>query len=360
MGISSFAFLLSGVVLFFYILRKNKPFLRIVIATFVAIIMVDPYFVQFYNSFYSELGIFVFGIYFIDFSVLTCKKFSYPSFLFELFFMMLMCLTKPQNYIILLSCCFFLCLQALYYHFSKLSFVFIILFLLITVLIIIRSLNLNKNYGTENNLSYNVIVVRLLRLSDDPEKRLSELEFDNDNIELIQECIGYTVFAKDIILKDHSELYKRFDRSMEVKILLAEPSLIIKSLLDIQKGIFSKIPLGNFESTKKRTSSKKLFNTNIYLINALFPRNFYFYIIILFMGLGFVLRNFKKEHDLSLIMLFVLISSCLIYAAVAFGDDCEDGKHLFAASIFLEIVYVYVLSKICSIVWNQIKRWSTK
>ena len=53
MGITSFIFTYIGIAFLFYAIRDFRFLTRIVIQTVVTFCVLDPYFVQFYNSFYS-------------------------------------------------------------------------------------------------------------------------------------------------------------------------------------------------------------------------------------------------------------------------------------------------------------------
>lgn len=356
MGITSFIFTYIGISLLFYAIRDLKNSTRMIIQTIVTFCVLDPYFVQFYNSFYSEQGIFLFGFYFVTFFIITCKNFTYISFALELGFALLMSLAKAQYIVILAPCLLLVLLQFFFCKFKKSSLIVVLFFLFIVGMIpqLMPNIGVGNSHKDANNLHYNVIMQRLLRLSEDPQSQLRNLGFSEEDIEVINNYIGTNAFTSSF-QSDYPEIASKFDVKMELQLLINEPMLIIKSLMDVEDNIFGDMGLGNFAESEYADMKCQSLGVMSKFAELFITKSFIFYAAVFILAIGFGFMKLRKKEPISIVWLFIIGSAILLYMVVPFGDGNEDSKHMYAASIALEIVYIYVIFNIAMFCMKFIK-----
>lgn len=332
--------------------KKLPTIIQIFLAISLVFFVSDSYILQYFNSFYAEPLSLISLIWFLALFLLIKnqkdKKTQYLLFLVQILFGIFSASAKQQDMLIIFPITAISVIEL--YNFVapeiKGSRVISLVAGIILALSMIGPVFFiaEKNNGGDFMGEYNVIMNALLPYSSKQENLLMQLGFSRQQAKELLPFVGQTMFENNIT----NEYPDFFSRSGQIKIILSDPGMLVKSILDRSKSLFSDVTYGNFQIQANLPPYTKLGGyTRVWwnLIQILFPKSFFFYFITVFTSLLIgVIQQSKKLNTVSTPLLFLLGTSNIFRFAVALlGDGNEDAKHLFMTNIEFFVIFVLLV-----------------
>lgn len=363
--INAFFYFLAVYFLFWHIKHIRGIYSYVLLGIF-AIILSDSTIIQYFNSFYTEIGA-VTGILMLWSSLIFSFVYikgrgtgiKIVCIVLDSCIAFMAILAKQQDILLLIP--IVIVFWILLDRFEAKTFIKIIWSVVfISAVIIIFA----KNEAGGNITTFNVINKEFLAESKNPQKHLAKMGLGDRDIELIIETIGKTAFedkASDIWI----EYGSYFTRMNECMILVREPSIFIKQLVTRSESLFKDMDYGNYlinsgAKPREKTKVNRLwYNIKQYLYKS----DFFFYIMVIFISLGMVCYCVKNKYIISkiskdILMVFVLlpVGNLLRFISVILGDANEDIKHFFTVNFEFDFIYVINMCLIIYIICSTKKK----
>lgn len=348
-GVNAF-FYFVAVFFLFWIIKQIRGIYSYVLLCIFAIVLSDSTIIQYFNSFYTEIGSvtgilmlwcsFIYSFLYIKESRVGIKV---ACIVLDSGIALMAILSKQQD--ILLTFPVVVMFWLLLNRFGARALLKIIwsMAFISTVLIIFIY---NKAGG--NITTFNVINKEFLAESKDPQRHLQNMGFDSKDIEHISEIIGKTAFEKEAS-GIWSEYGKYYTRRNECMILLREPSIFYKQMVKRSHSLFKDMDYGNYmkssgaEPREKTRKNRIWFNIKTHLYQS----DFFFYMIVILVSFGVIYLGVTKEYITRIIpkegfMVYTLlpVGNILRFIAVILGDANEDIKHFFTVNFEFDFMYV--------------------
>lgn len=332
-------------------------------------ILGDTYIIQYFNSFYTEigtvfsylvvLGLFIYGMKY-TFSSNLWKR--YLSIVLITFFSYFAILSKQQD--ILTFFPFLICILVLLKKYGFKLYLRILYTIIFTFLISYTFIN---NPAGGNVTTYNVIMMDILSNSEKPEEQLKTIVKDQSDYEIIAKEIGNNAFNSTINWEDFEEY---FTRKNEVVLLAHEPKVFFKMVNIRSKKLFlDDNNLGNYLKKSgsiphEKTSENRLWYN---IKNKIYVHNIYFYLLFLLASVSVFFIGSKLYHlsneikDILFLYLLLPISNLLRFITVILGDSSHDDyKHFFALNVEFDIIFILTTLAFGYFIFNCIKKRSIK
>lgn len=343
--------------------RSYSPAARIAVISVLLVLLTDPFYVQYYNSFFTEQSFFCYGLIFVAAFLRNCRTRSKSSLFIEITALSLLIFSKTQNVVVIIPGLAAIILQQYILNSWKQQKreVLFAAWLIVMECTILGSIKSHQPDHPDIPVldpqiaTYNVVMGRLLRVSDDPVRHLTQMGFDSVKVEKIKGNIGNSAYV-NTFSSDNLGIYKKL-RSIhnELRMIGREPSLVFKSLKDIQNSLYRDVDyLANFQSAELAHRKTSLLSFHNGILSKALPRNYVCLFGVMLTGMLISLIWAFRYRDPRLLIIAMLSSSViLMYTAVALGDGWENEKHLHAVNLLSGIVHIYVLLLFC---WAGV-RW---
>lgn len=360
MGVTNAVLYLFGIGLLFFGLRCERMGTVIFFSLAGILFLTDREIVQYFNSFYTEPGSIIYLIFFLGLALL------YPSIIksskkckgiillvIEAFVIFMFLGAKLQNIlgIIPMSGVFGMQIFSLLKSWIKKTKVKIVISFLLTILfVVIPSISVfTKNMeGSSNLVSYNIIMMELLDLSEKPKEHLSKMGLSSDDIDLLSKDIGTNVYTSGDSYLKYSQY---FNRSAQLNILLKEPRIALELISKQSTYLFKPLTYGNFlEVAGKGAGAVSTRFTYVESIKKLlYPKNVWFFASVLLLAFVISILKIKKNKQeesvwKSIIFLSLPIFTILFFLTTVFGDSGHEIiKHLFLVNVLFDAVLIITI-----------------
>lgn len=369
MGSVNAFFYFIAVYFLFWLIRHIKGGYSYVLVGVFAFVLSDSTVIQYFNSFYSEIGsitsimmlwcLLIYSFYYIGNEGNSIKKSVYVCIDSVVAYFAVLC--KQQDILIVFPIVFIF-----YIMLKRFKIPIIFRALWIVVFISLIALNMSVNKAGGNITTFNVINKDLLANSENPHKHLCQMGFTEAEIGKIKESIGENAFDEkgSAVWKEYGDYYTR---SNELKILCNEPKLIFKIMKKKAQFLFKDVSyLGNHmeesgaQPLEKTSKNKFWFNVK----GILYRSNLLFYLSVIIFAISvsvfFIVNSSSMNFltkDLFWIYAMLPCSNFLRYLAAVFGDGNEDIKHLFILNFEFDFIYII---NICLIIYIVKSKFQSK
>lgn len=349
----------------FYLINKiqgrNKYFYLIL----VSFVLSDSYILQYFNSFYTEPGAVIFclltlclqiyGFLFLEEKETKRKILFFLIYFLSVFFEVT---CKQQDILVIVPALF---VSFALFHKLKIRRIWSAIwtiFLLSFILIVFK-----VNVAGGNITAFNVTNGDILANSKCPEKRLSELNFSEEEIELIMTGLGDSAFS---LPYDWSIFEDKFDRKTELKIMCEEPSIFFRMLNKRSRNLFVDSPLGNFTKDSGAVWGEKTEANRLWykFKNTIYGHSLAFYGGVIIVALIFALVGFSGHlffplpKELFMILGMTTISNVLRFFSVIVGDGSfDDIKHFFTINVEFDLIFLSTFFCILFTIKRIIIKW---
>jgi hypothetical protein len=399
--------LFSALAFTVFALRKYDFLLKLAAVLGMIIIFTDISFVQYFNSFYTELGTVIYTLFFFSFFLIyvsvekeTNHKFQTNCILKKVVLVVLVIFSgfmastsKTQDIGMLLPVSFLISIllydifikikQKTKNYFKLTSYVIVSFFVMVIFLSFSVTLGAKKPDTTKYSL-YNVIFQEIAPSTPNPEQNLREVGFSEDDAKLFsiysgtdayQQNTGYnnprvqSYLINKISYKDVLKYYARHPITFLKMTEFRSDSLFINSVHKPGDSMMDKtIPpiKGNHE--KWVTNGVPTISTSFSCWSSLkmtfFPKSIYFITIVLFLSCGLSIYFIIKYKEKSIIRLFlnihivnisVIMMALIQFATCMLGDSRRDDvKHFFMFNILFDFTLIFLLCyivKLCKLIF---------
>ena len=366
MGFVCYLLYISGISICLFCLYKIKKAGEVALFSVLALLFFsDVYIVQYFNSFYSEATSIIFLIFYFDCVLLyiAFKRsyvFRWLMFLAELLFQYLFIASKYQNLLFVIPCLMISILQIfdllrpIKASLSKNLVIILytgVLFLTVFANIfppIITTFTDNSGFSDMTG-SFNIILANLLSYSASPDLQLKKMGLQGNDIEEVKRNIGKDYYLVDQNFIDKYKPY--FTRKTEINMLLNEPSLVLKTLEQGAKFLFQVDQYGNYREVDgfKPAQKAQRFNVLALFQASIYPRNFWFFVVIITAAIIYSVYEMIKEKRLLNVsyyhmLVFLALSDVFMYATSVFGDDTHDiYKHFFLTNVMFTVLFIFLV-----------------
>lgn len=370
MGVVNAIFYLGSVYFLFWFVKQIKGVYSYCLLGVFFLILGDATIIQYFNSFYSEIGSIT--------SILLLWCLLAYSFLF----VKEKTMAIKYTYVCIdsvVACFAILCKQQDILIVFPIVLLFLNLFrrlglkncysavwILVFGAVIIVHLTVNKAGG--NITAFNVINKEILSASQKPHEHLREMGLAEADIKVVEGGIGQTAFEENgALIWDEYGSY--FTRGNEIRILINEPQIILRSMIERASSLFKDDDdLGNYmketgAAPKEKTSENKLWYN---IRGHLYRSNFAFYIGIIIFSICLCIYALRSPilknipNDLFLVYGMLPCNNILRYLIVVFGDANEDVKHFLILNFEFDFMFVIDVILIIYIVSLYINRRSVR
>lgn len=348
LGVVNAAFYCFAVFILVRLIEKIKSYLSYVLLAVAVIVLGDSYILQYFNSFYTEIGSVTFALLFWELLVIALL-YGKDRGIFQKVVLIIInsvvalfaIMSKQQDILLVLPV--IVIFFTLFKRF-KFKFRFFILWAICFMICIGISFKVNTAGG--NITSFNVTSCDLLMLSEKPEEHLKELGFEDKDIEIIMSGVGNSAFSLPYDWKIYGD---KFTRMTEIKMIMKEPKIFFKMAYKRAAGLFTDAPLGNYMQSSGAAGQEKTKENRIWynLKNIIYAHNLYFYIAVVLIALIFALMGSKIKafsdipRDLFYIYACLPIANILRFVTVLLGDSSHDDlKHFFSINFEFDFMFL--------------------
>lgn len=366
MGVVNAIFYLGSVYFLFWLIKQIKGVYSYCLLGVFFLILSDATIIQYFNSFYSEIGsitsilllwcLLVYSFLFVKEKTRTIK-YTYACIDSVVACFAILC--KQQDVLIVFP---IVLLFLILFKRLGLGSCYSAVWILVFGAVIVVHLTMNKAGG--NITAFNVINKEILSASQKPYEHLQEMGLAETDIKVVGGSIGQTAFEENgaLIWDEYGSYYTRIN---EIKILINEPQIILRSVIERAESLFKDDDnLGNYmEETgadpKEKTSENKLWYN---IRGHLYRSNFAFYIGIIIFSICLCIYALRSSilknipNDLFLVYGMFPCNNILRYLIVVFGDANEDVKHFLILNFEFDFMFVIDVILIIYIVSLYIHR----
>lgn len=373
MGLSNLITYIAIIGLFFYALSKYSKKMIIIGGLVTLLFASDSYIIQYFNSFYSEMGTLFYVFAFFSLCLLYIKsnyKTKWICWLLEMPISVIATLSKQQEILIILPILIILIMQGFDIFKEKygnlgnkkifLRVSMIIFFL--TILPIALDSTFNKTTGVNQTSCYNTIMQDILNLSTKPEIHLKSMGFNEEEVSELVTYIGQTAYTNS----GYEKYDSYFTRAHELKILLREPKLILDLFRLKATKLFDTVDaykLGNFLKEDAPPNTKcYAFRIWSNLKEKLYINSLWFYLLVIISSAFISIYHIKKEKKLYLDVYYLVLCLCSInvlqFITIVLGDSIHDVmRHYFVVNIEFDVIFIilicYVINKAIFMIRNK-------
>lgn len=345
----SVLFVLVSTYSIFITIKKYSIVSRMLIIAALLLLLTDPFYIQYYDSFFTEQSFFCYGLMFVAAYLRHCQSHSRLSLFVEVTALALLVFSKTQNFAVIIPGFAALILQqylVLGKNAKRKIIAVSILFVLeCGILTAIKAYPVDARIHDPKVVTYNTVMGRLLKVCDDPSAHLIAMGFDGDQVENIKGNIGNVAFVNSFA-GDNPEIYKKLSSiRTEFGMFVREPSLVFKAMKDMQDSLYKDVDfLANFQPAELAHKRTSLFSFHNMVIGKILPRNYICLFAVMLAGLMFSLfRAFMDKDPRQLIISVMSFSVILMYAVSAVGDGWDNVKHLYVVNLLSWVVYGYLI-----------------
>lgn len=348
-GVNAF-FYFAAVYFLFWLIKQIEGIYSYVLLCIFAIVLSDSIVIQYFNSFYTEIGSvtgilmlwcsFIYSFLYIKESSVSVKV---ACIVLNTIIALMAILSKQQDILLIfpIVIMFWILLDRFETR-AVIKIIWLVVFISTVLIMFVY----NKAGG--NITTFNVINKEFLAESKNPQKHLVKMGLGEKDIERISATIGKTAFDEEAsgIWSEYGMYYTRRNECM---ILLREPSIFFKQMVKRSQSLFKDIEYGNYmksSGAEPREKTKK--NRLWYNIKThLYQSDFSFYIIVILVSLGMIYLGVTKAYltriipkDVFMVYTLLPIGNILRFIAVILGDANEDIKHFFTVNFEFDFMYV--------------------
>ena len=349
LGAVNAAFHLGAFALILYCISKqNKKWKIFIFGILAAIFAIDGYVVQYMNSFFSEIVSLISTMFFLGFAWLIFLKKEKEHKMLLLFLMVVAgvfgAVNKQQDILCIISVIFLaICTILFAMELSRAGKIRACVTMSCVCLLLALGLTiLNKGAG---NTCANVMLHDILPETSEPVESLEIMGFQGEEIKEVQAAFGSDTFSFEGP-KVFEKYRSHFTRTNEAKVLLHEPEIIIKMIVNRAQYLFQDAPLGNFLEKDgiapgaKSISFRSWFNVK----SRLYQSSFAFYITVILLSVAISLIQIKKGTKAYCIVLSMALSNILRYLTIILGDRSNDDiKHFFMVNVEFDVLLICVV-----------------
>ncbi len=366
MGLANMSLYLLGVGLLLFNLKYER--LRIVLpfCIFGVFFFTDKEIVQFLNSFYAEAGSFIYLLLYFGLNLLytripkTSKILQILILLIDLFLIFMFLNAKLQNILgiipmsILFGTKLFSFFNSLFQNKTlkviTVMIVSVLFVLLPNILLFVSNSNRSIAGNSSNNslVVYNVIMMEMLNLSDNPSEHLAQMGFQENEVQELLGGVGLNVYPKFDLFNKY---WQHFDREAQVMIIIREPKILPKLIALQSKNLFKTLDYGNFTRSSNMDPRAISFEfSNIKQVRETFYSNnfIFFSFILLFLSI-LLFGKIRKSADVySAYKYFVFLSLPTLVALTFFTVILADSGHEIVKHFFLtNLIFDCVIFAVC-------------
>lgn len=312
----------------------------------------DAYIIQYFNSFYTEIGS-VFGLYLLIICWLLAMRSRVAKWpLCGICFMasVFAVNSKQQDILLMIPVVFgvYLLLGGVFHKRWHKWAVCAIL----TCAVIVT---MPKNKRAPNMAAFNVILQDILHDSKKQEEHLALAGCDEKGQRELMSAIGENAFSCGFPWEKYKDATNRL---LEINILCREPAILFRMVNRRAKSLFTmEDGLGNYTVDSGAQKRVKTVSNAIWthIKNAMYRRTFGFWIAILAVALAYAIYRIKTDRTTNLKspwwgLIILIVFNMLRFLTVIVGDSSHDDiKHFFALNVEFDIIVAIVLM---GIIWQ--------
>lgn len=359
----SVLFVLVSTYSIFITIKKYSIVSRMLIIAALLLLLTDPFYIQYYDSFFTEQSFFCYGLMFVAAYLRHCQSHSRLSLFVEVTALALLVFSKTQNFAVIIPGFAALILQqylVLGKNAKRKIIAVSILFVLeCGILTAIKAYPVDARIHDPKVVTYNTVMGRLLKVSDYPSEHLIAMGFDSKQIDKIKGNIGNVAFVNTFV-PDNPEIYKKLSSiHTEFSMFVREPSLVFKAMKDMQDSLYKDVDfLANFQPAELAHKRTSLLSFHNMILGKILPRNYVCLFVVMLVAFVFsMLRAFIEKDPRQLIISILSSSVILMYAVAAVGDGWDNVKHLYVVNLLSAVIYGYLISLYLETVIIAVKHW---
>lgn len=327
------------------------------------LIFSDSYILQYFNSFYTEVGsvsstIILYSILWYIFS--SERKmilvYAIPVIILTGIISLFTVLSKQQDILLVVPV-----MVMHWLLFKKFDIQKHMRLILSAVFFVVVAILFTHNSAVGNVGAFNVTSMDLLKYSSKPQAHLEAMGFNDTEVEIFMQGIGENMFSENSPFKkclSWEDYEQSFTRINELKIIFKEPHILLDMISSRSENLFKDDPiLGNYMENSGAAPYEKTKENRMWsnIKSAIFKSNFVFYISTICFASLFSFFGRKSKifsfipKDLFWLYLMVSVTSILRFMTIMLGDSSHDDiKHFFALNIEFDILFAI---NCCAIVY---------
>jgi len=343
--------------------RTYKTSNRLFIIICLTLLLTDPFYIQYYNCFFTEQAFFCYGLLFVAAFLWNCSSKSSISLVIEIISLTLLGFSKSQNIVVIFPAAIAILIQQCFHFCKRERIKFLVastclIVVMCVTMISVKARPAEKPISDNKVVTYNTIMGRLLRISDDPFSQLQAMGFSDEEIQIITGNIGNSAFV-NTFPADNPKIYDKLSSmKTELEMIIREPALVFKAMADIQNDLYRDVYyLANFQAEEYATQKTSLLSFHNDVLSKIAPRNY----VVLFFCMAIItvysiFVAFKNRDSRGLIAGIISSSVMMMYFVVAIGDGWENIKHLYVVNILSGIAYGYLAFKCIVLIKGKIEK----
>lgn len=369
LGVVNAAVYLFAAYVLIKLVKKIDGYLSYVLLFMSLLILGDAYVIQFFNSFYTEIGsvsaiLLLWGMLIYSFLFVAKQKKSKKIMfvILDSVVAIFAILSKKQDVLIIVPIILIMILLLKRFEATLIhKAIWVIVFCGLAVFLF------SNNSGAENRTFANVILKDILSNSDAPSEHLNRIGFSEDEIDIVMTAVGETIFT-EAGSNVWSKFADKFTISNEIKIISREPKIVVRMMFKRSSSLFADDEgLGNYmkesgASPKEKTDENRAWS---HIKSHIYISSFPFYCIIVSLALILVAVGINSKYlnfipkDLFWIYLVLPISNILRFITVILGDSSHDDcKHFFSLNFEFDFIFIVNILILLLLIKNTIKKSS--